>query len=519
MLPLKDRHPRSFTDRLRMQTNENIPTPPPVASDIPESEQQLPSKLSVMTTHTSDNHGKLPSNPSNVPMSPSKQEDADTSDCASILSRSSSVFSDHSETSTLKYTGEPFTEFKPKVEKLCEILWPMPKSFRQILATRLCANRLLRAITPAPNGPVVQRLKGGDYNRITSISLPSSKGHVTSKLILRTSRWEESAGRPDRDVAILDFVSQRTIIPVPEVIAKDFSNDNALGMPYVIQSRVPGGDLDSIWEDLSHQQRCVIACEMGLVIKSLLSIESPVPGLIDAASTDTVFADHPNIMPFELRDRGGDLIDDCTISGDMATPQTTGEFFKTVFGKWHAYTLDEDDYETELFKELLETVCDMNEMGGFPTDMHCLCHVDLHSRNVMAEVQPDDNIKITAVLDWDEAVFAPKFINCQPPWWLWKEDGDERLDENGFETWPYELPSPKTFPATPENQELKRLFEENAGAEYRYHATDPCSRLGRVLFILARDGLKSNEHFKAADRVVSEWKEVRKSLMGQVVDF
>ena len=32
-----------------------------------------------------------------------------------------------------------------------------------------------------------------------------------------------------------------------------------------------------------------------------------------------------------------------------------------------------------------------------------------------------------------------------------------------------------------------------------------------MLFILARDGLNSNEHFMAADKVVSEWKEVRKS--------
>ena len=320
-------------------------------------------------------------------------------------------------------------------------------------------------------------------------------------------------------MAILDFVRQRTTIPVPDVIAKDFSSDNALGMPYVVQRRVPGSDLDSMWGKLSHQQRCVIAREMGRVIKSLLSLESPVPGLIEAASADTLFADSPDIVPFELRDSGGDLIDDRTASEDIATPQTTGEFFRTVFGKWHAYTLDDDDRETELFKELLEIARDMDGMGVFSPDMHCLCHVDLHSRNVMAEIQQDDTIRITAVLDWDEAVFAPKFVNCQPPWWLWKEDGDVRLDENGCETWPYELPTAKNLPATPENQELQRLFEEHAGAEYRYLATDTCSRLGRILFILAKDGLKSGEHFKAADRVISEWKELRKSLTGPVVDL
>lgn len=492
-----------------MQTVRYIPTTPTVAAALPQSEQQLPRSKSDMTAYMSDNEEQLLTIPSTVKMVPSEQEDTDTYDRASLMSRSASLLSETSETSTLKYTGEPFTEFKAKVEKLCETLWPPPKSISRLVATRLRANRLLRSLISPPKGPVIERLRGGDYNRITSISLPSSYGVATSKLILRNSRWEESEGRPDRDVAILNFVRQRTTIPVPEIIAQNFSNENALGMPYVVQRRVPGSDLDSMWGKLSHQQRCAIACEMGRIIRSLLSLESPVPGLIEAASADTLYADSPKIMPFELRDRGGDLIDDSTTSGDMTMPQTTGEFFKTVFGKWHAHTLDNDDRETELFKELLETVRDMDDMGVFPKDMQCLCHVDLHSRNVMAEVQQDDIIRITAVLDWDEAVFAPKFVNCQPPWWLWEEKGDDRVDEKGWPTWPYELPAAEGFPATPENQELKRLFEEYAGPEYRHLAADTHCRLGRGLFILAREGLVGNQHWNAAERIIQEWKEFK----------
>lgn len=502
-------HPRSLSHQLCIQTVKYIHTPPTMAADLPESKQQLPTNTSVMKTYMSDKEEQLPTNPSTGAMAPSEQEDTDIHERASLTSRSASLFSETSETSTLKYTGEPFIEFKVKVEKLCETLWPPPKSISRLVATRLRANKLLRSLIPPPKGPVIERLRGGDYNRITSISLPSSYGVATSKLILRNSRWEDSEGRPDRDVAILDFVRQRTTIPVPEIIAKNFSNDNALGMPYVVQRRVPGSDIDSMWGRLSHQQRCVIAREMGRVIKSLLSLESPMPGLIEAASADALFADSADIVPFELRDNGGNLIDDRTASGDIATPQTPGEFFKTVFGKWHAYTLDADDPETELFKELLDTVRDMDYMGVFSSDMHCLCHVDLHSRNVMAEVQQDDTIRLTAVLDWDEAVFAPKFVNCQPPWWLWKEDGDARLDENGCETWPYELPAAEGFPATPENQELKRLFEEHAGPEYRHLATNTHCRLGRGLFILAKEGLVGSQHFNAAERIIQEWKDLK----------
>ena len=502
-------HPKSFAHRHRMQTVRYIPTLPTVAAALPQSEQQLPRSKSTMTAYMSDNEEQLLTIPSTAAMVPSEQEDTGTHDRASLTSRSGSLFSETSETSTLQYTGEPFTEFKAKVEKLCETLWPLPKSISRVVATRLRANKLLRFLIPPPKGPVIERLRGGDYNRITSISLPSSQRVATSKLILRNSRWEDGEGRPDRDVAILDFVRQRTTIPVPEIVAKDFSNDNALAMPYVIQRRVPGGDLNSMWGKLSHQQRCGIACEMGSVIRSLLSLESPVPGLIEAASADTLFADSPDIVPFELRDRGGDLIDENATSGDMTTPQTTGEFFKTVFGKWYGHKLEEDDRETELCKELLETVQEMDDMGVFPKDMHCLCHVDLHSRNVMAEVQKDDTIRITAVLDWDEAVFAPKFVICQPPWWLWKEKGDDRVDEEGCPTWPYELPAAEGFPATSENQELKRIFEEYAGPEYRHLAADTHCRLGRGLFILAKEGLVGNQHFNAAERIIQEWKELK----------
>ena len=489
-----------------------------MAANLPEGEQQLPRYTSVMTAYMSDNEEQLVTIPSTVAMVQSEQDDTDTYDHASLMSRSASLGSETSETSTLRYTGEPFTEFKVKVERFCENLWPPPKSISRLVATRLRANKLLRAFIPPPKRPVIERLKGGDYNRITSISLPSSYGVATSQLILRNSRWEDGEGRPDRAVAILDFVRQRTTIPIPEVIAKDFSNDNALGMPYVVQRRVPGSDINSLWGKLSHQQRCAIACELGRVIRSLLSLESPVPGLIEAASADTLFADSPEIVPFVLRDCSGDLVGDSTISGDMTTPQTTEEFFKTVFGKWYAYTLADDDRQTEIFKELLETVRDMGDMGVFPKDMQCLCHVDLHSRNIMAEIQQDDTIRITAVLDWDEAVFAPKFVNCQPPWWLWEEKGDDRVDEKGWPTWPYELPAAKNFPATPENQEIKRLFEEHAGPEYRHLATDTYCRLGRGLFILAKEGLAGSQHYNAAEKIILEWKDTKESLTKPEVD-
>ena len=492
-----------------------------MASHVAGNAPQSSNNKSAMTTTEAESEQQLSNSASNLEYPPS-EEPPSSRDSISIGSRPPASSSSHSDTSTLGYADvESFAEFKPGVEKLCEALWPPPKSISRRIVTHLRARKVFRSFVPSPQTPLIERLKGGDCNRITSITLPSSYGSATSKFILRNSRWA-GQGRPDREVAILDFVRKRTSIAVPKVVAWDFTSDNALGKPYVIQQRVPGSDLNSIWGKISHGQRCTIACELGTVVKSLLTLESARPGLIDAPSTEKVFARGPKILPFDLRDNGEDLIGTSapeTVS-DMQAPQTTSEFLKTVFRKRQAHALSEPFEEPiRLFTSLYETVCDMDNIGVLSEDLHCFCHVDLHSRNIMAEIQPDDTIKLTAVLDWDEAIFAPKFVNCQPPWWLWEEEGDDRVDEKGWPTWPYELPAAEGFPATPENQELKRLFEEHAGPEYQYLATDTYCRLGRGLFILAREGLVGSQHYDAAEKIIQEWTNVKESLTEPKVDL
>ena len=435
--------------------------------------------------------------------------DDSPSESESTRSQSASpVSSAHSYTSTIGYNQEPWDEYRSRVEKLCNSLWPVPKSISARLSKRLRTKKLLRSILPPSQVPTIERLQGGDYNRITGLTLPLPKGRGTQKLILRTNRWGE--GRPDREAAILDYVRQKTTIPVPEVVKKDFTCNNALEKAYVIQKRIPGGDLNSIWESLSHSQRCSVARELGCVVKTLLSLESSVPGLIEAVPKPTGFASDFRIVPLEVKEPGEEATEEqaSELSSQESLPlthQTIGEFFKFQFGRWLAMAQTRPfERVTNLFTRLLEIVCEMNCMGLFNSATYCLCHVDLHSRNIMAQVQSDGSIKITGILDFDEAVMAPKFVNCQPPWWLWHEEGDERVDEEV--DWPYELAAAPDFPHKAENQELKCLFEEHAGSEWRNMAYDEHSRLSRCLFILAKEGLESSEHFKAADRIIREWK-------------
>ena len=121
----------------------------------------------------------------------------------------------------------------------------------------------------------------------------------------------------------------------------------------------------------------------------------------------------------------------------------------------------------------------------------------------MIEIQPDVCLEVTGILDWDEAVFAPKFVTSSLPGWLWSYDIDDPVDEDGLIPWLYEVEGANDVPTTPEQQELKLIFEECAGLENPSLAYDEHFRLSRGLFRIATLGLEADHHWKAAKRILS----------------
>ncbi|KAL2043662.1 hypothetical protein N7G274_003969 [Stereocaulon virgatum] len=421
-----------------------------------------------------------------------------------------------SSTSTLEYGHEPWDEFRERVKNLCGNLWPPQTTItyrfsNSHAAQRLRSIKLLGSLVPAPQAPVIERLHGGGNNRITGITLPSF--HAADKFILRVPRDDQA--RPDREVAILDYVREHTTFPIPTIAGKDFSCNNPLAKPYVLQYRIPGCDLNKIWSEISHSQRCDVAREVGCVIRTLLSLESPVPGLVEPGSNDVVNAKTPHIVPFELKGPDGEIVQEpeAYMARDFGT---TLNLFQTQFKRWRAWALDRSHghilRNVELYDAMLEIANEMNALGLF-TDENCLCHIDLHPRNIMVKANSDVPLLITAFLDWDDAVFAPKAVNCEPPWWLWDDEGDEHLDEDECDPWPYELKGANELPSTTEKQELKRILEEHAGPEYNRMAYNEPSRLLRCLFRLATVGLTASHHYKAAEKVLADWDVLRDSLM------
>lgn len=164
-------------------------------------------------------------------------------------SSSASSLSSHSGTSNFMYEQESWDVYRGRVEKLCDTLWPSPNSIGHRCSKSLQRSKLFRTLVRSTQAPLIERLKGGSYNRITGITLPSSYGQESQELILRTPREENEEARPDRDVALLDDVRQRTTIPVPAIAASDSKDQNPLKSPYVLQHRISGSSLNMLWNE------------------------------------------------------------------------------------------------------------------------------------------------------------------------------------------------------------------------------------------------------------------------------
>ena len=407
------------------------------------------------------------------------------------------------------------------IEKLCKELWPAPATLRHRLRRCALQTRLGRMLLPTIQGPVIERMEGGDLNHITSITIPASYSKNSHDLILRVPnyKWQQFY-RVDRDVGILNYVRKHTDIPIPCVVKSNFTTQNALGKPYVLQQRIQGTDVNAVWESLNTTQRCQIAKQLGEVNRTLRTIKSPVAGLIevmtDANSNDSTpnanGDDSFKIIPFEIHKYNThDVIPATT---EPRAPQSVLDVFTTQLTRWEAFETAHD-YATDQWQMLINVVREMNDLGCFADQTHCLCHVDLHNGNIMVAIDPDDgSIRLTAVIDWDEAIFAPEFVNCRPPCWLWADEDTMQTDEDGYDPWPHEMPGAEQVPESEDDQQMKRVFDESAGGEqYMRMAYGEAFRLARGIWRIAKDSLDVCQGYKAADRIAAEWAILREKML------
>ena len=454
-----------------------------------------------------------------------ENEDAETSSIARSISPSHRSVS---QTSTEEYCQNPFEEFSLQVKELCEQFWmAQPKPENNDDSASAAHNGIPSIAGPlGPKKFTLERMNGGGFNRVIGIDIADPRGESVrpSRLVLRVPRFVHA--RPDRDVATLRFVRKYTSIPVPEVVTYDFTKNNPLNSPYLVQARIPGHSLQnnpgpSYYPNLSHKQKCIVAKELGRILREIQAVEHSSPGLIEAAidseSGQDYIVRHLEIsagsagidaeldlntkLPFfQPRIYGADPDASEGPSGQsIRFDQSTYYFFLVQFGRLRASELRRDPAMIgwwHYYERLAIMARQMDDLDLMGDGRNCLCHLDLNTapRNIMAHVDSDESLTISGILDWDSAIFAPRFVGCVPPMWIWAWSDEEEDETHANDT-----------PSTSEQQELKQLFEDAVGPTFLEFAYRPEYRLARRLFQFATDGMRTSEEVTEVESLLAEW--------------
>ena len=385
----------------------------------------------------------------------------------------------------------------------------------------------------------VERMLGGGYNRVIGLTRQyREKPRLIKRIFDRLfpfSGWAEGKTReipyilriprfPEEDVidnvAANLFVRRHTKIPAPNVIMFDGSDKNEIGSPYMIQNRVKGTSLHWVLSELSPEDKCQLAKELGSLVRQMLATRSDSGGKLALPEGGKTLKDPIHVIPF--RQSSGkpfrrsnrqreeevveDLIDDAILAWDKKEI-TDRQLFVA---------------KADMLSKFRSMTIELSRAGYFRNLHYTLAHLDFAPRNILVDMTRCGTGRplISAVLDWDSAIIGPSFMACSPPVWLWgrtreEEEEEERLKREqdptakDVETPEWEMTyevNPSLDPEERElRQKLKQLFEEAAGPTYMRFAYEPAYQLARRLVRFLLEGLYTGEQWDAAEVMLAAW--------------
>ncbi|KAI0135861.1 hypothetical protein F4814DRAFT_444665 [Daldinia grandis] len=353
------------------------------------------------------------------------------------------------------------------------------------------------------NDIMIERLQGDVFNQVIGLT---RKGNIHTnsaevRYILRIPRREDS--HVDRDATTLEFLERHTKISAPYAITFDETTDNEFMSPYMIQNRIPGIDASSGFPKLDHAGKLRFARELGIIFRQTLAVKSHTAGsLVFSPEHKDPKADFW-VIPYRSEDTNSAV----PYSSTKTATQTVRNLILSNFPDQIAcdFTFNTPTLvELRLLDQLYFMAWELESRGWF-TNVHCcLAHLDLAPCNIL--INPTSDLKqpiISAVIGWESAVFAPQFMACVPPLWIW---GWEVYNRDGGR----DGRTANNVPPTAEGRQLKRAFEKAAGKDYMRFAYQPEYRLARRLVGFAIDGgIKSEEAWREAREMIEEWKAIR----------
>lgn len=381
----------------------------------------------------------------------------------------------HSTTATECHQQEPFETYKLKISELC-------------LALGL-------------EEPLVEHMEGGSFNRVSKLTFAPPGGQY----VLRVPRNNDNPKETDRNVmdqvAINGYVS--TFLPVPEILAYDSTDVNAIKAPYVIQKFASGQRLDEVLENevLTSEDYLQIASTIADIFARMQRELNPINGRFVSSSNIPLSCDDVGkISPFLVIDPfkiDGWEVPRSTLSGSV------GDFMEAILDL--RFEKENNDILLPVWSRLGQISQEMKSKGFFKCEQPVLWHWDFAPRNILVDRTPgnNDTWKVTAVLDWDGVLSAPRVLTRKPPIWLWQCESTQANLEYGFEV-PRDL--------KPEEEIIKQHFEDclnKAGIDIDLYRADAYGH-GRWVrrlfsFLQQENAFLYKKDWEKYDLFINEW--------------
>lgn len=208
---------------------------------------------------------------------------------------------------------------------------------------------------------------------------------------------------------------------VPQVICGDWTEENRIGRPYMIQTHVPGVTYGSVEGRNSEMQNRRIAADLGTIFRAISSFSNHSVGIpsleVDGPSISTRVA-KGNVFTIDSWHES-----DC---GDSALPTLVGigKFIRDRLQRWKRNAKRQDGpgaIETvEMCSaglDILNTVMGLGEPAALEPHARfflCILEDGVVADNILV-TKRGEHQRISAILDWTECCYAPAAVAFRPP--------------------------------------------------------------------------------------------------------
>ena len=199
------------------------------------------------------------------------------------------------------------------------------------------------------------------------------------------------------EIHTMQFIADRTTIPVPKVFDCDLDPANSVGFPYVIMEAIKGRPLGVSYSQIPPQFLKSFLTQFANYIVQLRSLSFPAIGSLE----------------YDVSTGVAQII----TSPDLRSNYTSSlEFMQNVRDKENEQLKKEEITKTSLedrelacwilTRAVLSAVEKDFISGPFP-----LCHPDLHYSNILV----DQHFNITGIIDWSGAATVPQELFASIP--------------------------------------------------------------------------------------------------------